>query len=292
MPDFFRPGFGVMKYNPHHPAPDPSTVSNNYYSLRLDYRADEDEYAEYDSDGKVKPRNVVLPLPMIFNSSASITAEFVVEASPTFIRPPVMPLPADGDAPLADIDLLRTRTNISNTDDMAIPFSKDISLDKVMTDNVNAAMLVSFDAVNCGASLEDSLSAVAAAIATRYIPETKMVVMTREVAVVCLQTVGPIHLGMLEREKSMRRVVSRANRGETVTIAELDAIGYHDNYGGFTPESVQLCMNILYFILARVDEKYDAKNNLNKRIIRYNAACEMLEMDDMSYEDELSALRR
>jgi hypothetical protein len=109
-----------------------------------------------------------------------------------------------------------------------------------------SAVLVTAESLSANVTADSSISAIANVIASSFSEETRELCIHREVVVRCIKLVLPLYLNLLMR---MNMQEDEDLPEDMIEIIDPDApitVGYL---------ALKSCVNILYFILSRIDEQ-------------------------------------
>jgi hypothetical protein len=109
-----------------------------------------------------------------------------------------------------------------------------------------SAVLVTAESLSANVTADSSISAIANVIASSFSEETRELCIHREVVVRCIKLVLPLYLNLLTR---MNMQEDEDLPEDMIEIIDPDApitVGYL---------ALKSCVNILYFILSRIDEQ-------------------------------------
>jgi len=109
-----------------------------------------------------------------------------------------------------------------------------------------AAILVTAESLSANVTADSSISAIANVIASSYSEETRELCIHREVVVRCIKLVLPLYLNFLTRMNMQEDEDLPEDMIETIDPDDPITIGYL---------ALKSCVNILYFILSRIDEQ-------------------------------------
>jgi len=109
----------------------------------------------------------------------------------------------------------------------------------------SSAILVTAESLAANISADNTISAIANTIATSYSEETRELCIHREVVVRCIKLVLPIYLNLLRRMNMQEDEDLPVEMIEEIDPDAPITVGYI---------ALKSCVNILYFILSRIDE--------------------------------------
>jgi len=109
-----------------------------------------------------------------------------------------------------------------------------------------AAILVTAESLSANVSADSSISAIANVIASSFSEETRELCIHREVVVRCIKLVLPLYLNLLTRMNMQEDEDLPEDMIESIDPEAPITIGYL---------ALKSCVNILYFILSRIDEQ-------------------------------------
>lgn len=109
----------------------------------------------------------------------------------------------------------------------------------------SSAVLVTAESLAANISADSTISAIANVISTSYSEETREICIHREVVVRCIKLVLPLYLNLLTRMNMQEDEDLPVEMIEAIDPDAPITIGYL---------ALKSCVNILYFILSRIDE--------------------------------------
>jgi hypothetical protein len=210
-----------------------------------------DSEPESDVEPELAPAPRPAPAPRCVSATASDvrpalehTHSLITDRPPKLITPPadiilINPFtPEQVRRAIYSFDAYETSVNepTENT------YPDNVDIPKCATD----AILVTAESLSNNVSADSSISAIANVIASSYSEETRELCIHREVVVRCIKLVLPLYLNFLTR---MNMQEDEDLPEDMIEIIDPDApitIGYL---------ALKSCVNILYFILSRIDEQ-------------------------------------